>query len=134
MEHRRVKGCVCMMQPKRGRRRLVMFCLVLGMLSGMLAGCSSDGITDETLNAVREKKSQVLTLYSDVEKLVQDNSIAVDESFTNMKQQLIDMSDKVEKEIANTTETDGQNALKELERLEGNLQEAKKSVEEQIAQ
>lgn len=123
-----------MMQPKRGRRRLVMFCLVLGMLSGMLAGCSSDGITDETLNAVREKKSQVLTLYSDVEKLVQDNSIAVDESFTNMKQQLIDMSDKVEKEIANTTETDGQNALKELERLEGNLQEAKKSVEEQIAQ
>lgn len=123
-----------MKQQRRCRRRLVMFCLVLGILSGMLAGCSGDGITDETLNAVREKKSQVLALYSDVEKLVQDNSIAVDESFTNMKQQLIDMSDKVEKKIEDTTETDGQNALKELERLEENLQQAKKSVENQIAQ
>lgn len=121
------------MQQRRVGRRFVVLCLVLGMLSGMLTGCQGDGITEETLKAVREKKGQVLTLYSDVEKLVQDNSIAVDESFTNMKQQLIDMSDKVEKQIEDTTETDGQNALKELARLEENLQAAKKNVEDQIA-
>lgn len=123
-----------MMQQRRCRHRLVVICLVLGILSGILAGCDGDGITADTLDAVREKKSQVLTLYSDVEKMVQDNSIAVDESFTNMKQQLIDMSDKVDKKIEDTTETDGQNALKELSRLEENLQAAKKSVEDQIAQ
>ena len=72
------------MQQRRVGRRFVVLCLVLGMLSGMLTGCQGDGITEETLKAVREKKGQVLTLYSDVEKLVQDNSIAVDESFTNM--------------------------------------------------
>lgn len=108
----------------------VMLCLLFGMLTG----CSSDGIKKETMNAVREKKSQVLALYSDVEKLVKEHSINVDENFFKMKESLIDMSEKVEKKVEDTTETDGQRALQELKRLEENLQATKKNVESHIVQ
>lgn len=114
--------------------RTVLFGVMLCLLIGMLAGCSSDGIQTETMNAVREKKSQVLALYSDMEKLVKEHSINVDENFYKMKDALIDMSEKVEKKVDDTTEADGQRALQELKRLEENLQAAKKNVESHIAQ
>lgn len=119
---------------KKGFSRTVLFGVMLCLLIGMLAGCSSDGIQTETMNAVREKKSQVLALYSDMEKLVKEHSINVDENFYKMKDALIDMSEKVEKKVDDTTEADGQRALQELKRLEENLQAAKKNVESHIAQ
>lgn len=119
---------------KKRFSRTVLFGVMLCLLIGMLAGCSSDGIQTETMNAVREKKSQVLALYSDMEKLVKEHSINVDENFYKMKDALIDMSEKVEKKVDDTTEADGQRALQELKRLEENLQAAKKNVESHIAQ
>lgn len=123
-----------MNKSKKRWGRIAAAGVLLCLLSGMLTGCSSDGIQKETMNAVREKKSQVLALYSDVEKLVKEHSINVDEDFYKMKDALIDMSEKVEKKVEDTTETDGQRALQELKRLEENLQAAKKNVESHIAQ
>lgn len=119
---------------KKGFSRTVLFGVMLCLLIVMSAGCSSDAIQTETMNAVREKKSQVLALYSDMEKLVKEHSINMDENFYKMKDALIDMSEKVEKKVDDTTEADGQRALQELKRLEENLQAAKKNVESHIAQ
>lgn len=107
--------------------------LLFGLVLTVLTGCNSDGITDETMKAVQNKKNQVLALYSDVEKMIQDNSITVDESFTKMKEQLVTMSKKVDEKIKDTTEEDAKRAMKELDRLEENLQAAKKNVESHIA-
>ena len=107
--------------------------LLFGLVLTVLTGCNSDGITDETMKAVQNKKNQVLALYSDVEKIIQDNSITVDESFTKMKEQLVTMSKKVDEKIKDTTEEDAKRAMKELDRLEENLQAAKKNVESHIA-
>ena len=98
-----------------------------------MVGCNSDRVTDETMNAVKEKKNQVLALYSDVEKKVKDNNITVDESFTKMKTQLVEMSKKIDEKIEDTTEEDAKRAMEELKRLESNLQTAKKNVESNIA-
>lgn len=123
-----------MHRNQRGVCRSIVVCLVFCLFVGMFTGCSSDGIKDETMKAVKDKKAQVLSLYSDVEKLVEEHSMEVDESFRKMKQQLLDMSEKVEQKLEETTETDGQRALQELKRLEENLQAAKKNVESHIAQ
>lgn len=98
-----------------------------------LVGCSTDSITQETKDAVTKKTDEVLALYSDVEKKVNDNSIEVAQSFKDMKQQLVDMSGKVKAKLEDATEQDGKQALEELKRLENNLQEAKKNVEDHIA-
>lgn len=121
-------------KSKKRWDRIAVAGVLLCLLSGMLTGCGSDAIQTETMNAVREKKSQVLALYSDMEKLVKEHSINVDENFYKMKDALIDMSEKVEKKVDDTTEADGQRALQELKRLEENLQAAKKNVESHIAQ
>lgn len=118
---------------KKWGGRTALFGVMLCLVSGMLAGCSSDGICKETMDAVREKKSQVLALYSDVEKIVKDNSIEVGGEFFEMKTSLLEMSEKVEKKIEDTTEEDGKRALEELKRLEENLQATKKNVESHIA-
>lgn len=123
-----------MKQRKNPFCRMAAAGVILCLMLGMLTGCNSDGIKKETMNAVKEKKSQVLALYSDVEKLVKEHSINVDENFYKMKDALIDMSEKVEKKVEDTTEADGQRALQELKRLEDNLQAAKKNVENHIAQ
>ena len=102
--------------------------LLLGMVLFAMTGCRSDGITEETKTAVQEEKSKVLALYSDVEKMIQDNNINVDESFKTMKEQLVSMSKKVDEKIEDTTEEDAKRAMEELKRLEENLQAAKKNV------
>lgn len=107
--------------------------LLLGMVLFAMTGCRSDGITEETKVAVQEEKSKVLALYSDVEKMIQDNNINVDESFKSMKEQLVSMSKKVDEKIEDTTEEDAKRAMEELKRLEENLQAAKKNVESHIA-
>ena len=107
--------------------------LLLGMVLFAMTGCRSDGITEETKVAVQEEKSKVLALYSDVEKMIQDNNINVDESFKAMKEQLVSMSKKVDEKIEDTTEEDAKRAMEELKRLEENLQAAKKNVESHIA-
>ena len=107
--------------------------LLLGMVIFAMTGCRSDGITEETKTAVQEEKSKVLALYSDVEKMIQDNNINVDESFKAMKEQLVSMSKKVDEKIEDTTEEDAKRAMEELKRLEENLQAAKKNVESHIA-
>ena len=107
--------------------------LLLGMVIFAMTGCRSDGITEETKVAVQEEKSKVLALYSDVEKMIQDNNINVDESFKAMKEQLVSMSKKVDEKIEDTTEEDAKRAMEELKRLEENLQAAKKNVESHIA-
>lgn len=135
MGDRSVKGDVKHMnQRNKWFGRIIPSAVLLCLVLGMLAGCSSDGIKKETMNAVREKKSQVLALYSDVEKLVKEHSINVDETFYSMKDSLVDMSEKVEKMVEDTTEADGQRALEELERLRENLQTTKNNVESHIAQ
>lgn len=123
-----------MNRNRKGICRSIVVCLLFCLFTGLLSGCSSDGIKEETMKAVKEKKSQVLALYSDVEKLVEEHSMEVDESFRKMKQQLLDMSEKVEKKVEETTEADGQRALQELKRLEDNLQAAKENVESHIVQ
>ncbi len=120
-----------MKRKARGKR--ILSGLLIGLMLAIMTGCSSDGIQEETKNAIQEKKDQVLALYSDVEKLAKDNSITVDESFVKMKDQLIDMSKKVDEKINDTTEEDAKRAMEELKRLEENLQAAKKNVESHIA-
>lgn len=124
MEYRR-KG----MSVLKNRKRIVLLLLVCFVLTG----CSSDAITDQTRDAVSKKTDQVLALYSDVEKKVNDHSIEVDQSFKDMKQQLMNMSGKVKAKLKDATEKDGKQALSELNRLENNLLEARKNVESHIA-
>lgn len=108
-------------------------CLSFFVLVLALCGCASNRVTDQTKDAVKQKKEQVLALYSDVEKKAKENNIAVDESFTNMKGQLTKMSQKIEEKMEDTTEEDAKRAMEELERLENNLKTAKKNVENHIA-
>lgn len=98
-----------------------------------LAGCRQDGITQETKEAVKNKSNEVMQLYSDVEMVINENSIEVDQSFKDMKQQLVDMHGKVKAKLDEATEEDGKQALEELEKICNNLNEAKKNVEKYIA-
>lgn len=107
---------------------LSVFVLIL-----VLCGCDSNRVTDQTKDAVKQKKEQILALYSDVEKKAKENNIVIDESFTKMKGQLTKMSQKIEEKIEDTTEEDAKRAIDELERLENNLKTAKKNVENHIA-
>lgn len=106
---------------------------VVFMLCLILTACRSDGITSETKDAVTKKTNEVLALYSDVEKVVNENSIEVAQDFKDMKQQLIVMSDNVKSKLEETTEQDGKRALEELEKIKNNLEEAKNNVEKHIA-
>ena len=118
---------------RKGIGKKIVGVLLATLILVTMVGCNSDRVTEETLNAVKEKKNQVLALYSDVEKKIKDNSITVDESFTKMKEQLVEMSKKVDEKVEDTTEEDAKRAMEELKRLENNLQTAKKNVESNIA-
>ena len=106
------------------------FALLLICLS--LAGCRADGITQETKKAVVDKTEDVIKLYSDVKKVIQENSIEVDQSFKDMKQQLAKMQKNVKEKIDEAEEEDGKQALEELEKIRNNLNEAKRSEEKHI--
>ena len=64
--------------------------------------------------------------------MIQENSIEVDQSFKDMKQQLAKMQKNVKEKIDEAEEEDGKQALEELEKIRNNLNEAKRSVEKHI--
>lgn len=83
---------------------------------GLLAGCG-DGIKKETSDIVKQKTDTALQLYGDIEKMVQENALVADESFTAMKTKLTEMSGKVKEKITETTEEDGQLVITELDAM-----------------
>lgn len=107
------------------------FVLSICLCFAFLTGCG-DGITDDTKQLVMEKTDEALALYSDLEKLVNDNELEVEQAFTDMKKQLTDMSESVKNQIEDTTEEDGQNAAKELEKMIANLKAVKEKVEQSL--
>ena len=117
---------------KRYGRAIAIICVICLILTACQSGGAAS-ISPETKDAVTKKTNEILALYSDVEKAVEENSIVADQSFKDMKQQLIDMSDHVKSKLEETTEQDGQQALTELEKIKNNLEEAKKNVEKHIA-
>lgn len=115
------------------KRKLVclIVCTILMVVS--VTGCQSDGVTEETKKEVQTKKSQVISLYKEIETLIQKNHIEADAGFAKMKNELTSMSKKVDEKIGDTTEEDAKQAITELKRLETNLQQTKKNVEAHIA-
>lgn len=115
---KRIKTYLCMMA-------VAVLCL------GLLAGCG-DGIKKETSDIVKQKTDTALQLYGDIEKMVQENALVADESFTAMKTKLTEMSGKVKEKIAETTEEDGQLVITELDAMIKNLTEVKEKVQKKI--
>ncbi|MCH5265338.1 MAG: hypothetical protein J1F02_05520 [Lachnospiraceae bacterium] len=113
------------------RRMGCSLCLILGVLM-VLAACGN-GIKEETRDAVNEKVDQALQLYTDIEKIVQENHLTADKVFTDMKTQLADMSEKIKTGIEETTEEDGQATIQELDMMIQNLQSVKESLERDVA-
>ena len=113
------------------KRKLVSLFLSLSLMVVSVTGCQSDSVTEETKKEVQTKKSQVLSLYKEIETMIQKNHIEAD--FAKMKDKLTSMSKKVDEKIEDTTEEDAKQAITELKRLETNLQQTKKNVEAHIA-
>ena len=105
--------------------------VIAGLCLGMLTGCG-DGIKKETSDIVKQKTDTALQLYGDIEKMVQDNALVADETFTAMKSKLTEMSNRVKEKIADTTEEDGQLAISELDAMIKNLTEVKGQVQKKI--
>ena len=114
------------------KRKLVSLFLSLSLMVVSVTGCQSDSVTEETKKEVQTKKSQVLSLYKEIETMIQKNHIEADADFAKMKD-LTSMSKKVDEKIEDTTEEDAKQAITELKRLETNLQQTKKNVEAHIA-
>lgn len=118
---------------KKSRIKYCIYSLLLCLGMVMLSGCGkSDAIQKETSRIVREKANEALALYADIEKLVKDNGLQTESSFSDMKRQLTDMSAVIQKQSEETTEEDGQSAIVELDKIIDNLQTVKESVEESI--
>lgn len=115
------------------KRKLVSLFLCLMLMVVSVTGCQADSVTDETKKKCRTKKSQVLSLYKEIETMIQKNHIEADADFAKMKDKLTSMSKKVDEKIEDTTEEDAKQAITELKRLETNLQQTKKNVEAHIA-
>lgn len=109
------------------RKLLVAAALVFALSAVILTGCG-DGIKDETVAKVKDKTSQALELYADIEKIAADHSLVADQSFLDMKTQLTEMSGKVQAGIEETTEEDGQKTIEQLDRIIANLQDVRDSV------
>ena len=107
------------------KRKLVSLFLSLSLMVVSVTGCQSDSVTEETKKEVQTKKSQVLSLYKEIETMIQKNHIEADADFAKMKDKLTSIED--------TTEEDAKQAITELKRLETNLQQTKKNVEAHIA-
>ena len=115
------------------KRKLVSLILSLSLMVVSVTGCQSDSVTEETKKEVQTKKSQVLSLYKEIETMIQKNHIEADADFAKMKEKPTSMSKKVDEKIEDTTEEDAKQAITELKRLETNLQQTKKNVEAHIA-
>ena len=105
------------------KRKLVSLFLSLSLMVVSVTGCQSDSVTEKTKKEVQTKKSQVLSLYKEIETMIQKNHIEADADFAKMK----------DEKIEDTTEEDAKQAITELKRLETNLQQTKKNVEAHIA-
>lgn len=117
----------------RGARRYhwSVFLLSICLCFVFLTGCG-DGIKEDTKQTVMEKTDEALSLYADLEKLVKDNDLEVEQAFTDMKEQLTNMSESVRKQIEDTTEEDGQKAAEELDKMIANLKAVKEKVEQSL--
>ncbi len=113
------------------RKRWMAFLLAVCLTAGLCAGCGDD-IKDETVTAIREKTNRALELYADIEKKVEENELKAEKEFTDMKQKLTDMSEKIGAQVEETTEEDGQMAIKELDRIVENLQQVLDGVDESL--
>ena len=102
------------------KRKLVSLFLSLSLMVVSVTGCQSDSVTEETKKEVQTKKSQVLSLYKEIETMIQKNHIEADADFAKMKDKLTSMSKKVDEKIEDTTEEDAKQAITELKRLETN--------------
>gem|GEM_PF-295848 len=105
------------------KRKLVSLFLSLSLMVVSVTGCQSDSVTEETKKEVQTKKSQVLSLYKEIETMIQKNHIEADADFAKMKDKLTSMSKKVDEKIEDTTEEDAKQAITELKRLETNEME-----------
>ena len=116
---------------RKSMRTFLCVAVMAGLCLGMLTGCG-DGIKKETSDIVKQKTDTALQLYGDIEKMVQDNALVADETFTAMKSKLTEMSHRVKEKIADTTEEDGQLAISELDAMIKNLTEVKGQVQKKI--
>lgn len=116
---------------RKSMRTFLCVAVMAGLCLGMLTGCG-DGIKKETSDIVKQKTDTALQLYGDIEKMVQDNALVADETFTAMKSKLTEMSNRVKEKIADTTEEDGQLAISELDAMIKNLTEVKGQVQKKI--
>lgn len=119
-------------KKKRMKKSLaLLMTLCIGMTA--LTGCKdSNAIKEETSQSVQEKSSEALALYADIEKIVSDHKLQTEQSFTDMKKQLTDMSAAIKEQVKDTTEEDGQNAIVELDKIIENLKSVKESVEKTV--
>lgn len=111
------------------------FALLMVLCIGMaaLTGCKdSNAIKEETSQTLQEKSGEALALYADIEKLVSDHKLQTEQSFTDMKKQLTDMSTTIKEQVKDTTEEDGQSAIAELDKIIENLKSVKESVEKTL--
>lgn len=116
---------------RKSRRTFLCMAVMAGLCLGLLTGCG-DGIKKETSDIVKQKTDTALQLYGDIEKMVQDNALIADETFTAMKSKLTEMSNRVKEKIMDTTEEDGQLAISELDAMIKNLTEVKGQVQKKI--
>ena len=63
------------------KRKLVSLLLSLSLMVVSVTGCQSDSVTEETKKEVQTKKSQVLSLYKEIETMIQKNHIEADADF-----------------------------------------------------
>ena len=92
------------------KRKLLSLFLSLSLMVVSVTGCQSDSVTEETKKEVQTKKSQVLSLYKEIETMIQKNHIEADADFAKMKEKLTSMSKKVDEKIEDTTEEDAKQA------------------------
>ena len=81
------------------KRKLLSLFLSLSLMVVSVTGCQSDSVTEETKKEVQTKKSQVLSLYKEIETMIQKNHIEADADFAKMKEKLTSMSKKVDEKI-----------------------------------
>ena len=107
------------------KRKLVSLLLSLSLMVVSVTGCQSDSVTEETKKEVQTKKSQVLSLYKEIETMIQKNHIEADADFAKMKEKLTSMSKKVDEKIEDTTEEDAKQAITELNKFAANKEKCR---------
>lgn len=112
---------------KAAGQKIISFCLAVFM-SAALTACGG-GIREETKQAVRDRTSQALQLYNEIEKTVREKHLTADSVFADVKAQLTDMSEQVQAGLEDATEEDGQETIRELDALLRNLQSVKDGLE-----